>query len=254
MATGMARGAAERGKRIAFGNRRKILWGPHSKEIFTNNPNIAPPGHERAHDLEWIRYFKGHRLYNRQRGDFWEWNYDFKPKPGEFFFSAHELRVGHTIEPGFVLIEPNLPPNKPATVNKFWPYDRYEALAREFTAAGYRVVQVIYDGAKHRLANAVAVRTRTFREGMAVLARARIAIVPEGGMHHGAAALSIPAVVLFGGYVPPQVTGYDTHVNLTGNAERACGSLKPCEHCRSAMDSIKVGDVLTAADGLLARG
>jgi len=53
-------------------------------------------------------------------------------------------------------------------------------------------------------------------------------------------------VVLFGGFIPPSVTGYAAHANLTGGAE-ACGSLKPCPHCRKAMEAISVEEVVEEA-------
>ena len=53
----------------------------------------------------------------------------------------------------------------------------------------------------------------------------------------------MPAVVIFGGFVPPIVTGYETHANLTGGAD-ACGSLFPCKHCLEALDAITVEEVL----------
>jgi ADP-heptose:LPS heptosyltransferase len=76
-------------------------------------------------------------------------------------------------------------------------------------------------------------------------------IGPEGGLHHGAAAVGIPAVVLFGGFIPPQVTGYKTHVNLTGGADFFCGSLQACKHCAEAMERIKSKHVCDAAKGFL---
>ena len=63
-------------------------------------------------------------------------------------------------------------------------------------------------------------------------------------MHHAAAALGIDAVVLFGGFISPQITGYEYHANLTGGV-KACGNLYTCAHCRKAMDSISIDDVLT---------
>lgn len=253
MATGMAKGAHARGKRIAFGNNRIIKWGPHSRIIFKGNPNIAPPGSERANDLEWVRYYKGHRIYNHQEGNRWIWNKEFRAKPGELYFSADELSFAHWAEPGFIVIEPNVPPEKKHAVNKQWPVDRFEAVAREFVAAGYRVMQFGYPTAKHRLQNAQYVNTPSFRHAAALLQRARLAILPEGGMHHAAAAVGVRAVVLFGGFIPPSVTGYDMHANLTGGAE-ACGLLERCQHCAEAMAAITADDVVKAADGLLANG
>jgi hypothetical protein len=65
-------------------------------------------------------------------------------------------------------------------------------------------------------------------------------------MHHGAAAVGVGGVVLFGGFIPPQTTGYAIHANLTGGAE-ACGSLAACAHCRDAMDRIEVEEVVEHA-------
>jgi hypothetical protein len=78
------------------------------------------------------------------------------------------------------------------------------------------------------------------------MSRAALYIGGEGGLHHGAAAVGVGGVVLFGGFIPPEVTGYATHANLTGGAE-ACGSLDPCRHCAAAMQAIGVDEVLEHA-------
>lgn len=252
LATGMARGAKKRGKRIAFGDGERIRWDHHSAQIFKGNPNIALPGQERQRDLEWIAFYKGHRIYNSQDGDRrWIWHPEkFKAIPGEIFLTPDEISWAMQFGKDFVVIEPNVPEQKYCAPNKRWPLERFNQVAQEFTAAGYKVIQFGYPGARHRLQHATYVKTPTFRHALALMRNARLAILPEGGLHHGAAALDVKAVVLFGGFITPAVTGYDTHVNLTGGAE-ACGSLKECEHCRAAMDAISVADVLKAADGLL---
>ncbi len=241
IATGMARGASLRGKRVAFGDGSRILWGPYSAHIFQNNPNIVHPGAERSSNLEWIDYYKGHRIYNKHGNGRWVWNYEFKAKPGEFFFGADELNEEERGS-NLIVIEPNVP-NKPCGPNKQWPVDRFKQVAKELTAAGFDVVQPEYGG-KNVVAKQI--KTRTFREAAVFLRKARLAILPEGGLHHAAAALGVPAVVLFGGFVPPAVLGYDMHSNLTGGAE-ACGTFTRCQHCINAMNAISVNDVLDAA-------
>lgn len=257
MATGLARGAAARGKRIAFGDGKRIRWDSNSAPIFMGNPNIAPPGSERAPDIEWIKFYKGDpgsRIYNEQQGNRWVWRPDrFKATPGQIFFTDAELAFAKNIEPGFIVIEPNVPAFKTCAPNKQWPVVRYEEVARELVAAGYRVVQFGYPKAKYRLRNASYMTTPSFRCALAAMKKARMAVLPEGGLHHGAAAIGLRAVVLFGGFITPAVTGYDSHINLTGGAE-ACGSLKTCPHCIAAMDAITVEDVLSAANGILANG
>lgn len=257
MASGMARGYAKRGKRVAFGDGRKIIWDYHSELIFgkrgtpTENKNVARPGDENGTNLVWVRFHRGRRIYNTHdpKNERWVWNYDFRPTPGEMFFDDAELKFANGAGRDFVVVEPNVPEFKSVASNKQWPLDRYQRLADRLKDAGRDVVQFVY-GRGVTLSGVRVVKTPTFRHALAVMARASLYIGPEGGLHHGAAAVGIPAVVLFGGFIPPEVTGYDTHTNLTGGAE-ACGSLKPCEHCRQAMQNIKVSEVVEAADKYL---
>lgn len=246
MATGMARGAAARGKRIAFGDGRRIIWDQHSAEMFRGNTNIANPGSERDRDIEWIAYHKGHRIYNRQDGRRWAWNLDFRPIAGEMVFDRQEQRNGARYGKGFVLIAPDLPTWKTCAPNKDWGRANYQALADRLRADGYRVAQFRQPAGPPALDGVERLTTLNFRDALAILQHAALYIGAEGGLHHGAAAVNIPAVVLFGGFIPPAVTGYDGHANLTGGAE-ACGSLFPCAHCRKAMAAIPVDEVHAAA-------
>lgn len=254
IATGMARGAKARGKRIAFGTaNRSIRWDVNSEQIFRGNPNIARPGHEYAGDLEWIEYFKGCRIYNRHdlAGNRWIWNENFRCIPGEVFLDDTELDHGRRAGRDFILIEPNTPAHKTARHNKQWPIERFQEVALSFRDRGLRVLQPIYPGALHQLDHAEHIATRSFRDMLAIMKNAKLYIGPEGGLHHGAAAVGIPAVVLFGGFIPPAVTGYQTHTNLTGGETKACGALSPCPHCRTALAAISPRDVIRAAEGYL---
>lgn len=252
MAAGLARGAADRGKQIAFGDGRKLIWDQNSEQIFRFNPNICPPGRERQlQNVEWVPFYKGHRIYNRQEKGRWCWNYEFKAIPGEIFLSRNEKSEAETHGSGFVLIEPNASVHKSVALNKQWPVDRFDAVARLLRDAGHEVVQLRYgNGSGHRIPHARQITTLNFRNALAVMKNSALYIGSEGGLHHGAAAVNRPAVVLFGGFIPPQVTGYDTHVNLTGGSE-ACGSITKCEHCQQALKKISVEEVFDAAKGSL---
>lgn len=252
MATGMARGAKARGKRIALGDKTRILWDQHSAEMFRGNPNIARPGSERDKDIEWVPFYKGHRIYNTQNPakNRWDWNLDFRPIPGEVYFDTSEKRNGRRHGSGFVLIEPSVETWKSVAYNKDWGRERYQKVATRLRADGYRVAQFGHDKVHPPLDGVERLRTLSFRDALAILSHAALYIGPEGGLHHGAAALGKPAVVLFGGFIPPSVTGYETHTNLTGGAE-ACGSLSPCKHCRAAMRAISSDEVYEAAKARL---
>jgi ADP-heptose:LPS heptosyltransferase len=146
----------------------------------------------------------------------------------------------------FIVIEPNVPVSKSVALNKQWPVYRYAEVATQLMSRGHDVVQFHNGKGGFRIPGVRVVKTPTFRLAAAVLARAALYIGAEGGLHHAAAALNIPGVVLFGGFIPPSVTGYDSHTNLTGGAE-ACGSLLTCKHCKMAMEAISTSDVLRAA-------
>lgn len=236
MATGIAKGAAARGKRIAFGDGKKIIWDHNSEQIFRGNPNIASPGSEGAKDLEWIKFYRGSRIYNEHDkvNNRWLWNYEFKSMPGEIFLNAEELRWADQFSKGCIIVEKNVP-EKLGVINKQWDKDRYEGIIKRFDK---KVVEL--NGS-----------APSFRHALAALSRASLYIGPEGGLHHGAAAVGIPAVVIFGGWIPPQVTGYDGHINLTGGAKEFCGSLRLCNHCQSALKNISVDEVYNSAVSLI---
>lgn len=244
LGSGIARGARTRGKRIAFGNGRRIIWSKHAPEIFRNNPNVARPGCEGSRDLEWIAHYPGHRLYAHAVNGLWQWNSDFRATPGEIFLDRSEKDFAEQFGYGFVLIEPHCKPSAP---NKRWPFERFQTVADELKADGYRVLQFAARADVLRLKNVEIIPTPTFRMALAALSHAKLYIGPEGGLHHGAAALNVRAVVIFGGFIHPRLTGYSSHKNLFVG-EEGCGTIgRICEHCRAAMAAITVDQVLSAA-------
>jgi len=241
----MARGARARGRRIAFGDGRRILWHANAHLIFQGNPNVAPPGSERDRDLAWITHYPGRRLYGTPRPGGWRWDKHFRATPGEMFFTPQELaRAAEKMPADAVLIEPYV---KPLAVNKRWAWKRYREVAQRLMLDGRHVVQFNYGG--DALEGVTPIASPDFRTSLAMLARCSLYIGPEGGLHHGAAAVGTPAVVIFGGYIHPASTGYAAHVNLFG-ADEACGNTTECQHCKQAMDAITTDHVYEAAQGI----
>ena len=157
------------------------------------------------------------------------WRYTgWRATPGELFKITRP-------EPGnYVVIEPRIKAG--ASPNKDWGWARWQALLRrrrdlDWVQLGAGSTRIV-DGARH-------VATTDFRAACAVLAGARAAVLPEGGLHHAAAALEIPAVVIFGGMTSPANTGYPGHVNLFEPAGASpCGQRVACNHCTQAMAAI----------------
>jgi hypothetical protein len=72
----------------------------------------------------------------------------------------------------------------------------------------------------------------------------------EGGISHIAAALRVPAVVLFGGFSDPEWTGYPDHINITSDIDcKHCYNNKPCERDFECWQSISVDYVAEVATG-----
>lgn len=246
IATGIAKGTAASGKRMAFGDGRRIYWDMQSAEIFGRNPNIAPPGSEKDKNIVWHPYRKGNRIYNQIARDRsrWIWNETFNPRPGEMFFSDTERANGKRFGKGFILIEPNVNSKKMGVINKDWGFNKYKTVALTLLSEGYRVAQFAYPGSK-QLPGVEQFHCKTFRGALSVLANAALYIGAEGGMHHGAAAVNVGGVVLFGGWIPPGATGYSIHTNIA-SGEKACGLLRPCSHCKDAMNRITITTVFDA--------
>jgi hypothetical protein len=165
---------------------------------------------------------------------------------GEIRFTPAELHFAERANAeGHIVVEPNIKPN--ATPNKDWGWENWQALVD----MAPRLPWLQLGPATARRLNGVRfVETPDFRHAAAVLGHATAAVLPEGGLHHAAAAVNTAAVVIFGGYIGPAQTGYPEHVNLTG-ADEPCGWRIPCLHCKAAMAAISPGRVLVALDGLL---
>jgi len=79
-----------------------------------------------------------------------------------------------------------------------------------------------------------------FRLACALLKEVDFYVGPEGGFGHVAAALNKKAVLYFGGWISPDVIGYEFHENIYYEDKQSpCGvKLKPCEHCSKAREVI----------------
>lgn len=257
MASWYARGAAARGVRVAFGDGRQSRWHRFAYEIHKNNPNVAAPGFEKHYKIEWVKNWAGERPYalHDRVNDKWIYYPGYNNRPGEIYFTRQEFEKAATFGRDFIIMEPNVPKFKSSSVNKDWGKTKYQEVADRLIKAGHQIVQPIYEGTPHwpgfKLRGARHINTPRFRQTLGLIQQAKMYIGPEGGMHHAAAALGKPAVVIFGGFILPDITGYDSHINIS-RGTKSCGNFREiCKHCREAMNSITVDEVHVAAEQLL---
>ncbi len=246
MAAGQARAeAARRGGAVHIVDRH---GRPRWSDLWRGLDYIAAP---RAAAAGQVVSGPGARPYlkslSRAAGaDFTDWRARDHPgalalDPAERDFAEQATaRLG-----AFVVIEPLISPA--GNPNKDWGWDRWVDLA-----ARIRDLNPVQLGPKgtRPLPGARRLETPSFRHACAVLARARAAVLPEGGLHHAAAALGVSAVVIFGGHTAPATTGYPGHVNIAAGGT-ACGQWRPCRHCAAAMAAIAPAAVEEALRGSL---
>ena len=205
----------------------------------TNGPGCRPyVDYTRMRD-EFAAVFPGRAFTTKLCDPRLPWRYTaWRASPGE-------LPSVPRREPGdYVVVEPHIKAG--ASPNKDWGWDRWQALVRLRRDLDW--VQ-LGAGAARVLEGVRPIETADFRAACGLLAGARAAVLPEGGLHHAAAALDVRAVVIFGAMTSPANTGYPAQVNLfePAGAESPCGQRVPCDHCARAMAAI---DPAAVADHL----
>lgn len=212
--------------------------------IWNGNPRIARIGE--TGDFQRITNGPNARPYIASKtAQRWTWK-PFEPTPGEIFFTDIERAFAAPYRPQ-VVVEPTV--KAKASPNKQWPIQHWQRFVRLAKEAGIELTQIGPHGSRI-LPGVNFILTTEFRLACAVLANARAYVGHEGGMHHAAAALGVPAVVIFGGFISPAQTGYPTHRNLFTGGE-ACGMRVQCKHCADAMAAIKPEAVLDELRAIL---
>jgi len=229
MATGQVRKINEATRRrvviVGRGNR------PQWSEVFENNPRIVQT---MGRYVQMLRNGGGIRPYIAAKtAERWTWR-EWDISPGEIFLSDAEKAFAEPYR-GRVLIEPW---TKVQGGNKAWPVERWQAVVDR---AGLDFVQV--GPANTRALRDVLFVATEFRQAMAVLSVCRAFVGSEGALHHAAAALGVPAVVLWSEFIEPRFTGYAQHRNIR-HAGPYCGARLPCDGCKASMLAITVDEVI----------
>lgn len=225
----------------------KPLWRDHQREVYRNNPRIAAPD-----DLEVdVQVYRprgtnGLRPYHVSKTmERWGYNLSFRPEVGELYFDDEEKALAKNY-PRCVVINSNVKGN--ASPNKNWGAQRWRRFIELASAEGYELAHLGPSMTDHRILNLV---TGSFRKACIALSSALAYVGHEGGMHHAAAALGIPGVVIFGGFTPVELTGYHMHRNLGVSLGDACGMRVRCEHCEAEMEKITPEQVLSELKAVL---
>lgn len=165
-------------------------------------------------------------------------NMDHRPRAGRIIVSP-EARARNILKPPYAILEPNI--KEAASPNKDWGFERWCEVIKDFPIPVY---QLMHKEPRNLAPGAIGYHTPTIEDAMAAISGAAVVLCNEGGTHHMAASARVPAVVVFGAFVPPLVTGYEFHYNIAVETDEGyCGRWEPCQHCRDAMESITPAQV-----------
>lgn len=242
MLAGEAREMRRRDPRKVAARHKKS--GQRWSEVFVNNPNMATMADVAGGlDVQWLDENAGRRYRESETPERRIWTNIGPARPDLYLTQAEKDWAARLGIEHMILVEPSIKPN--ATVNKNWGHARWQELIDASPSLPWLQI-----GMGTQLRGVRRLTTPSFRHAAAVIARVRAAVLPEGGLHHAAAALGTRAVVLFGGYISPVQTGYPEHVNIFTGGE-PCGMRVPCDHCKSALAAITPARVLNALDLIL---
>ena len=235
MASGDAKEANERtGKKVKLGDGVRMSW---DSQVFANNPRMASNSDT---DVVWVKNYQGHRPYLKgTKNGHMLFNDDYKPRVGEIYFNQLEKKNIDKIDKDYIVVEPNVKRVYAHTVNKAW-HGWEELFKHDLPWLQLGDVTV------NRYTNWK--ETATFRDALKVLSKAKLFVGTDGGLHHAAAALGIPSVVIWTGFTSPRHLGYDTHRNIHDGSE-PCGTYDSvCQHCLLKSKAITVEQVLDAVN------
>ena len=252
-----------------FPERQVVIGNVSRKEashsiVYDNNPNISNCTNlDPTKPIHIIDYHPGNRPYidyEKSNNKNYVWNIKFKPEPGEIYFSKKEEMEANLIMQqakefwqkfnkknykSIIFLETSSTKinDKQFSIkhlNKDWGYKNWKSLIDEFKK-DYLIIHSVHSKTK-KINGLFAPKNLSFRLACAIMNNCDIYVGPEGGFGHVAAALNKKAALYFGGWITPDVIGYDFHENLYyDNIHSPCGQYKKiCEHCAEAREKITV--------------
>ena len=231
--------------------------------IYENNPNIADcrnlDNDKPIHLIDYHELNRPYIDYDKSIPNNYVWR-NFKPIPGELYFSNQERKEAKIIisaakkfwEENYkkkfrniIFIETSSTKINDRQFsfkhqNKDWGIQNWNRLINKLKN-DYLIIHSVHKETIN--IDGIFISPKTdFRTACALLDEVDFFVGPEGGFGHVAAALNKKAVLYFGGWISPDVIGYDFHENIYYKDQKSpCGVMqKHCPHCSKAREMITV--------------
>ena len=248
----------------------------HHSIVYENNPNIADCRKlDNTKEIHLIDYHPENRPYidyenstNRK----YVWNLKYKAEPGELYFTKDENEKAKKIIneginfwkdknksnkfKGIIFLETNSIKINHKNfaikhLNKSWGENNWFDLVNELKG-DYLFINSVHDHS-FEIPEVFSPKSMDFRLACSIMNECDIYVGPEGGFSHVAGALNKKAVVYYGGWITPDVIGYEFHENLYfDHPQSPCGLYRDiCEHCSQARKFITVDTFSSSIKKLL---
>jgi len=216
--------------------RHNVVWENHPAIDSTSPFHIVDGPSARPYMFRW----------DHDPGPVSVWNPKYRARAGKIKLTPQEQAEALCLVPKkpFAIVEPIV--RHGSSKNKDWGFSRWGKVVSNFPIPVY---QFDMDGVTKILSDASVILSPSYRIAAGVVTHASLVMTVDGGMHHMAASMDTSAVVIFGGFADPQITGYPYQKNfyISDLPGSPCGRYDICEHCKKAMSMISPEDVKQAA-------
>lgn len=129
----------------------------------------------------------------------------------KLYLSDAEVQIAKSDYPDpYVVIAP-VGKTKFSANRKEWGQENFQKLVNRLKEV--RIIQIGMPS-DQLLKNVIDARVINIRKTAAIISNADLFIGLEGGLMHLARAVDKPAVIIFGGYIKPEISGYDLNTNI----------------------------------------
>ena len=253
MAVGEVRELKKKNPNAKFiiGDEIRSYWN----EVFDNNPDIIRGSEAKNYnEVIWVKNYEGNRPYKNYGDKFPKDKYNWKKYKvlrGEFYFTKKEIYVAENAmkaikknigKKKIIFIEPHVK-KRLGYENKDWGFHNWQNVVKELSSL-YTFLQITY-AERQPIKGTININGLDFRTSSAILSMCDLFLGPEGGMMHAAAATNRKAVIVWGGHISPDITGYDFHNHLYNTHPLSpCGSKNVCMHCLEELKKITTKEVI----------
>ena len=173
-----------------------------------------------------------------------------------YFKESEKLQVDQILKDNsigseFIVIEPQTKDSY--TKNKKYPLAKWQYVVDQLLKDGHTIVQLGQETKKKNLKGVINLTGKTtFRHAARILEKSKLLIASEGGLMHAANAVSTISVIVYTGFIHPDMTAYPENTNIwIGEKHGPCGMKIECKECSLDAKNHNPIEIVNAARDLL---